>query len=464
MKGNGISYTPLGGGREIGASAYHLLFGSMSVLFDAGMRPQGSDVYLNPGNIKAAQPNFDLVDDVHFIFVSHGHYDHCAAFMFARKKFPGAKAYMTIQTREFCKMHLSDIARRMKHSRDWRGAQPLFSEEDVEKALSAAVLVKPIEHGGMAINLGYGLWAIPHHAGHMLGAISVEFVYNERSVIFTGDISWTDQHFTRGASHFTPHAPVALLGTEATYLNTCFHEKDEDARGDLVAATMETLRRGGNVLIPTLSINRAQEIWMDFYEQRDTIPISRVFLDGGTQRYFDIFKRYAYTPKAHLLRHAQFVPHGWSGRRWEKEFHRGQLLKQDEPFVVIASGAMLQEGSASYHWADMLLPGKKNALFFTSYLDPCSAGFELLQQMKKDEEVIKLFGGESVRGCEVRRFNLSAHTDKHGTEAMIGRLDPDVVVFHHGDPKEVVPYLAQVGARDPNRGYFYPGTGEEVTL
>lgn len=451
-----LSYRAVGGAQGIGNSSYLYTFDDVVVLVDAGAKPLQED--LTPKKYKQAFPDFETVSHVDYIFITHGHFDHCGGLMEAHRRWPHAKIYMNAPTREFSKIHLLDLARKMSHAFSWKGVKPVFTEDDVVRLMSKITLIR----GEERINLKKNLSVIPTGAGHILGALSFIFVFGEKTVYHTGDISWEDQHFTPGATKFLYKQGFSLLNLDSTYANTVFHHcPKHDTKEDLVKAAAEVLGSGGNVLIPTLGNNRAQEIWMEFFLHQGIVPIGCVFVDGSAQRYFKIFKEHARTPLTDGLRFAQFIPQGWNRCRWERSFHRKALLKEgkERPFVVIASGAMLQEGSAAHSWADLLIDGKENAIFFTSFIDPCSAAFELIEDLKDDEKALRYFKNGGAR-CSIKRFHLSGHQDQKDITRLVRRLKPRLTIFTHGEPNQVVPFLDQ--AKD--KSFLYPKEGEEVRI
>ena len=86
-----VRFTPLGGGREIGANSYLIRVNGHDILLDCGVHPKKEG--------RGALPDFSLLERApDAVIVSHGHVDHCGAVPELLKHFPTTVPYATEAT------------------------------------------------------------------------------------------------------------------------------------------------------------------------------------------------------------------------------------------------------------------------------------------------------------------------------------------------------------------------------
>ena len=114
-------------------------------------------------------------------------------------------------------------------------------------------------------------------AGHILGAATVEVAWQDRRVVFSGDLGRYDDPIM-----FDPEPVPACdyLVMESTYGDRV-HERTDPASAlaDVVDATV---RRGGTVVIPAFAVGRAQTLLYYLWQLREAgrLPEVPVYLDS----------------------------------------------------------------------------------------------------------------------------------------------------------------------------------------
>lgn len=174
-------FIPLGGGNEIGASAYFLSIDNTRILLDCGARLTGEELY--PDYARLHQEGIDI-SDIDLIIVSHGHYDHIGSFAQIAASAPNAEIFMTSDTKRLIEMQLLDFGRisgrqesvKVKNER-YRRAQ----------AFMARIQVKPVFRSFQA--KGCRITFMP--AGHMIGAVMIRIESKNCDVLYSGDYSMT---------------------------------------------------------------------------------------------------------------------------------------------------------------------------------------------------------------------------------------------------------------------------------
>ena len=125
------------------------------------------------------------------------------------------------------------------------------------------------------IEVAKGIRATFIDAGHILGSACVFLELEEqgekRLVLFSGDLGNYNRAILRDPA-VPPHADVVVM--ETTYGDHS-HKELEPSIEELFEAIENTTRRGGNVIIPTFALERAQEILYYLHEgwQQNVCPV-----------------------------------------------------------------------------------------------------------------------------------------------------------------------------------------------
>lgn len=101
-------FVPLGGGNEVGASAYYLSIDGMNILLDCGARLRGEELYPDYERLLREMTDFSEID---LIVISHGHYDHIGSFAKIAALACNAEIVMTKDTKSLIEMQLLDFGR-----------------------------------------------------------------------------------------------------------------------------------------------------------------------------------------------------------------------------------------------------------------------------------------------------------------------------------------------------------------
>jgi len=104
-------------------------------------------------------------------------------------------------------------------------------------------------------------------------------------------------------------------------------------------------------------------------------------------------------------------------------------LAVSKPSVIIASSGMLT-GGASVYYAKVLLERENAAIFMSGYTDEESPG-RLLQNLHQGE-IVTIDEQDYIVRAQIRKFNLSAHTDRVGIGQVIAKVAPRHLILVHG--------------------------------
>src|SRR6266702_7341440 len=134
--------------------------------------------------------------------------------------------------------------------------EPLYTPEDVEKILSQ---MRPVPYQE-PFEVAPGIKAIWHDAGHMLGSASIQLIVQEdgktKRVVFSGDLGPRSAPILREYESFQQADLVFLESTYGGRDDRSF----EDTVAEFERIVIDSVNRGGKMLVPTFAIGRAQLI------------------------------------------------------------------------------------------------------------------------------------------------------------------------------------------------------------
>ena len=228
------------------------------------------DCGLFQGNRKEEDKNYDEfafnVNEIDFMLLTHAHIDHSGRIPKLYVDGYRKPIYATKATCDLCKIMLPDSGHIQEMEVEWKNRKrkregkmqypPLYTAEDAEKSIE---LFEEIEYSEL-VQIDDNIIVRFNDAGHMLGSSIIEVWIKENGktekVVFTGDIGNNDIPLLDSP---TMIESADYLIMESTYGNRLHVRNDEKAEMFL-NIVYETIRRGGNVVIPTFAVGRTQEI------------------------------------------------------------------------------------------------------------------------------------------------------------------------------------------------------------
>ena len=429
-----MKYVFLGGAGEVGASCLLISVADRKILIDCGMRISSEDHY-------PALPNFlllkELAPKLDAIFISHAHADHVGALPTLHRYYPETPIHMTDATQELAFTMLNNLARSQSE-------ESYYAPMDVSDALGRDHI--KIYERGCKVNgwtqlddwgddWGYSM----ARSGHILGAVCILLKTPEGRFLYSGDVSAFNQRTVDGNVNLSGTNPD-FMWCEATYGDRDHPSRSTEER-NLLREVATVINNGGTVLIPSFALGRAQEIILILKSAMENrmIPEFPVFIDGLVNQICSLYVRHAHVAGKSIRNKA------FSKQMQNKSGHvfysksirpvrvggRESVLKDTTPKCIIASSGMLT-GGASVDYAKVLALGANNAIFLSGYQDAESPG-RRLQELQQGDELTFADNDVVEVNCQVKRFYLSAHSDKSQLIKMIRQASPKALALVHGE-------------------------------
>lgn len=451
-----LQFTPIGGGREIGANSYLIEVEGRRILLDCGIHPKKEG--------PQALPDFSLLEAApESLLVSHGHVDHCGAIPELLRRFRETVPYTTPATLGVMDRMLHNsvsVMGTIARERNVPG-YPLYTHEDVEYAIGSSVAVGLDEDFSVCGN--GDVVARLRHAGHVLGSASILLRADGHTLFYTGDICDRDQELLAGLDPLDASEQIDTLIIESTYganLDADHFDYEEQSER-FCRRILEVLHRGGSVLVPAFALGRTQEMLniIARYQDSGELPSVPVYASGLGRAVYEVYNRFPeyLHPDAWLRPLSRF---GRVGDVWNRDNVQDLL---EEPCIIVATSGMMVENTPSALIAEEVVQSTHHGIFFVGYVDPDTLGYRVLHAKKG---ALLRFGTArpAVRISleNIRHFHFSAHAPRNALREQIERLNPGNVIFVHGDPEAIDWMLEETGG--DGRRTFCSRAGQTVRL
>lgn len=464
-----IAITCHGAARQVTGSCHLVECAGLRVLIDCGLF-QGGDA-VESGN--AADFGFDPAS-IDFLLLTHAHLDHCGRIPLLVKRGFRGEIIATAPTRELARLVLSDAASlqdedaRMHSRRLRRGGHaistPLYTIDDAFHAMD--FFGRRAEYG-QDIDLAPDLRVRFVDAGHMLGSASVLIETgngaSRRRILFSGDIGNPGRPLLRVAEP-PPAADVVVM--EATYGDRN-HRSATASVDELVAAIRDRLDSGGNIVIPTFALERAQEVIFHLADAVRAGKLPRrlhVFLDSPMAiSATSIFARYPESlgeeSRARLA--AGGDPFDLPTLRFTRDAGESMAINKIEGGAVILAGSGMCTGGRVRHHLKHNLWRKDAGVIFVGYAAEGTPARRII-----DGAGYARILGEDIRvRAKIWTINgFSAHAGQDDLLKWIAHTgSPRKVLLVHGEPSRGMQPLAE-HMQQAGLHVEMPAQGERVAL
>jgi metallo-beta-lactamase family protein len=444
-KGNMMKISFHGADQNVTGSCHLLECAGKRILVDCGLYQGGREL----AEENAEPFGFDPTS-IDFLLLTHAHLDHCGRIPLLVKRGFSGKIITTAASAELARLVLLDSAglqeeearyqqRKAKRQRGEpnQDTQPLYTTLDALNSFE--FFARPASYD-QAMQLAPGISATFIDAGHILGSASIFLELEEdgrhHRLLYSGDLGYSGRAILRNP---TPPPKVDTVVMETTYGDR-LHQQLQPSIQELYDVINETIGRGGNVIIPTFALERAQEILYylrEGVENKSIQHFTTVFLDSpmaisATQ----IFSRHPECFDAEIVHiaHDGADPFALPGLRFTRETAESMAINQVQGAVIMAGSGMCTGGRVRHHLKHNIW-NKRNSIVFVGY----AAQGTLARRIVDGHEHVRIYGKDlPVRASIHTIGGFSAHADQAGLLAWYQHTgDPETTFLVHGEERSM---------------------------
>ncbi len=429
-----------GATRQVTGSCYMLEAGALKILIDCGMYQERDFVSRNWDPFPFSPDSIDAM------IVTHAHLDHVGLIPKLVKEGFDGDIFLTPPSRELAKIVLEDAAhiqeedaayKRKRHQREGRKSRrpvvPLYLPADAAEAIA---LFRPVPCD-QAFKINKAVSATFRHAGHILGSASVEIRVQEgvdtRTLVLSGDLGQWDKPLVHDPALFD-YADYVVM--ESTYGGRC-HNDSGDIEDQLAEVINATVSAGGNVLIPTFAVERAQELMYHIGElvRQDRIVHLMCFLDSPMAvNVTEVFRQY----RGELDEAAQAVIDSgnrlfsFPGMQLVRHVHESKAINRISGSCIIMAGSGMCTGGRIKHHLVTNISRPNSTVLFVGYQANGTLGRRIVDR----QPTVRIHGKEhEVKARIAQIYGLSAHADNDDLIRWLAAMNssPKRVFLTHGE-------------------------------
>jgi metallo-beta-lactamase family protein len=385
---------------------------------------------------------------IDFLLLTHAHLDHCGRLPLLVKRGFQGEIISTAASRELARLvlldsghlHEQEARRTIRHAarrgNRVEGSEPLYTELD---ALNSFDYFGRTAGYNQALDLAPGIRATFIDAGHILGSacIVLELTENgrQKTVLFSGDLGNSNRPILRDPA---PPPKVDVVVMETTYGDR-LHKPLEPSVEELYAAITGTMQQGGNVIIPTFALERAQEILFFLHEGVGSGRLPRtmqVFLDSPMAiSATAIFERHpeCYDEQTTQLFREGNDPLSLPGLHFTRETQDSIAINRMGGGLIIMAGSGMCTGGRVLHHLRHNLWRTTSSVIFVGY----AANGTLARKIIDGATHVHLYGEEIPVRANIQTINgFSAHADQAELLAWHRQTgEPERTFLVHGEEK-----------------------------
>jgi metallo-beta-lactamase family protein len=432
----------LGAAESVTGSRHLLEFNHTKILIDCGLY-QERDLQNRNWEDFGVEPA-----DVDAVLLTHAHLDHCGLLpKFVKSGFKG-RIYCTEATADIAKIVILDAGKiqeedaefkRKRHRKAGytppRPVEALYTMQDAEAVFPLFSTVR----SGNVLNLGDDCQITFHEAGHILGASIIKIVINvdgqTRTLLFTGDLGRIGKPILKDPVVFD-EADYILM--ESTYGDRV-HTTAEDTKDQLCDAVNAAVRAGGNIVVPSFSIERSQEVlyYLNELLMEDRIPHITTFLDSPMAvKVTEVFNKHPelFDKQMARLMQQNESPFSFRGLKLVQSTQESKAINSIKgTIMVIAGSGMCTGGRIKHHLANNI-SRPESTILFVGYQAVGTLGRTILDSHSGDQ--IRILGQTYTLKANVVRVNgFSAHADRQEMLTWLKNLKrpPRRIFLVHGE-------------------------------
>jgi metallo-beta-lactamase family protein len=377
-------------------------------------------------------------DEIDVLLVTHAHIDHIGRIPKLVKEGFRGKIYSTPPTRELSELMLLDTTRILQHEAVADGREPIYTERDVRDTMK----LWEEEEYYAPFHVSPSVTCEFKDAGHILGSAMMFLKWNDKTMVFTGDLGNSPTPLLRDTDSIEG---VSYLLMESVYGDRNHENRDE--RKELLRQIItESVAKGGALLIPAFSLERTQELLFELNDlvEHHNLPDVKIYVDSPlaikatevyrkSDKYFNLETRHIIHSGDDVFR----FPRLYFTETKEESM---EIWQTKGPKVIMAGSGMANGGRIVHHLKHYL-SDPKNSVLLVGYQAAGTPGRLLAEGMKS----VRLYGDEvTVKARIYQIHGYSGHKDMDHLLEFVsdGRETLKKIFVTIGEPKASM-FLAQ---------------------
>lgn len=438
-----MKLTFLGAARTVTGSCSMLEVGNTKILVDCGMfQGRAKEEAMNEQPLPVSPSEID------YVLLTHAHIDHSGRVPWLYVN--GFKGEVIAQKAavDLCGLLLPDSGHIQEFETEWKNrkrmragrkpVEPLYTHLQAQECLR---LFRSVAYDEM-IQLTDDIRVRFKNSGHMLGSALIEVWVRESGketkIVFTGDIGNRDIPILKDPESIEEADYVVM---ESTYGDRLHNDKKNKAE-KFLEIVLDTLDRGGNVIIPSFAVGRTQEIIYEINKTL-TLPAEKVMRLLNTPVYIDsplainateVYRKNldCYDEEAKWYIENGDNPLDFPNLHFSRTADESRNLnKITGGCIIISASGMCEAGRIKHHlkhnlWRD------KSTILFVGYQAEGTLGRRLVNGAKK----VNIFGEEISVNARIETIDgYSGHADYLGLLSWLKnfRKKPKGIFLVHGE-------------------------------
>ncbi len=448
-----MKVTFLGAAQTVTGSCFLVETGDKRFLVDCGMF-QGRDEELNE------TPFYFDVKTIDFVLLSHAHIDHSGRIPKLVKEGYTGPVYSSKATADLCSILLPDSGHIHEMEAEWQNrkraragkepVEPLYTAEEAQQSLKYFKYHFYNDRFSVDENISVRF----RDAGHILGSSIVEIWINENGtetkLVFSGDLGQKNQPILRDPSIIED---ADYLFIESTY-GSRTHEAPEGRVEKLYSIIDKTVKRGGNVVIPSFAVGRTQELLYHINKLKEDkehryLKGVKVFVDSPLA--ISATKIFEENPQCYDEETLNLLKSGDNPFEFEDLYFTRtteESMKINEikgGAVIISASGMCNAGRIKHHLKYNLWKPECTVLF-VGYQAEGTLGRIIKDGVKK----VKILGDEISVQAEVENIEgFSGHADRDGLMEWLEGFSvrPGKIFVVHGEAESSMEFARSIRER-----------------
>lgn len=440
-----MKLTFLGAARTVTGSCHMLETGNTKILIDCGMfQGQAKEDTMNE------QPLPVSPGDIDFILLTHAHIDHSGRIPWLYVNGFKGEVIATRACVDLCRLLLPDSGHIQEFEAEWKNRKRMRAGRQPEKPLYTMLeaqeslkLFRGIQYDEM-VQLTSNIRVCYRNSGHMLGSAFVEIWIRENGketkIVFTGDMGNTDIPILKDPDVISE---ADYLIMESTYGDRLHADKRSKAE-KFLDIVLETLEKGGNVIIPSFAVGRTQEIIYEinrnltrFGDKVQKLMNVPVYIDSPLAiNATEVYRKNldCYDEEARWYIENGENPLDFPNLRFTRSADESKALNDIKGGCIIISASGMCEAGRIKHHLKHNLWRKECTILFVGYQAEGTLGRKLLE----GADTVHIFGDEISVNARIEMIDgYSGHADYLGLlDWMKNFIDiPKRVFLVHGEEK-----------------------------